>query len=168
MNKQHNFHFIIILVSIFILIGSFFLIDLTYGRILENYSEIKYARSIKENPSGLQYDIKALEKRLDALTTKLAKIEDLESPDLNHFEAIAKRHNLRLSEVNLKGKSNLSLSDKKGYTLVFTGGISNVLEALNYMENNLLMRFEYIKAGPDSKDNSVVNLEVSIILADKQ
>lgn len=135
-----------------------------FSGISDSYGTIKTSRAIKNDPNSLKADITILESRKEGLESELSQLESLQIPELELFSEIAKKHGLKLTGVHLKAQSVLKDEQGKKYQLTFTGRLTSALNALDYIENNLILAFESIKLTANESNEKHIDLSMFIII----
>ena len=145
-----------------VIIVGFILSIIAYSHIIENVSMIRYANNIDKNPSSLHTEIEDLKNKKDNHQNLLNRIKKLKCPTLDSFADLAKDYRIKLTGVNLKGPLIAESDNSKHYTLVYTGGITGILLALNYIENNILTHINGITIHPNASDGKKIDMTITI------
>ncbi|MCX6826065.1 MAG: hypothetical protein NTV06_02175 [candidate division Zixibacteria bacterium] len=161
MNRYYYMIWMVIFSTILIIAG-FVILNMAYSDMALSLSIIRQCGGIESNQGLLKQEIGILNDRQKALQGQLNKLSQMEQPNLESFSKIANQFNLRLTGLNLKGKSAKEAKENKGYFLTYSGDFANALKALNYVENNLLVIIDAMSLTPDEKNGNITNLNLQV------
>jgi len=159
---------LIITISVIFIIGGFWAINILYSDIIESLAVINYSQAIQKNPNGLQSDLVALDNLRANLQVELNGYESRKLPSLEILKDIAKKHDLKLIGIDLKRKLAIRQDQDKRYQLTFTGRITAVLNVLNQIENELILKIESIGIKANETNNKLVDFSILISIPEKK
>ena len=158
---------LMISISLCLFVCCFFIITFAYSEIVESVVMIRDSRNIKNNPDELKSDIEILEQRRELLASRFERVLNLKKADLESFNSISRQSGLKLTGVSLKERSALKNGNGKGYQLIFSGQITDILNTLNYIESNLAVFIESVSIYSNASNNQLVDLKLNIIIPEQ-
>lgn len=161
---MNRYNVLLLAFSAAVIILSSVVILKSYGGIYDRLIYIRNSMELETNPKVLTSDNSALELKLNLANDRLKKFESLIAANLDSFVQLSNDYSLKLNEVNLAGKSNSDGLAPTAYSLIITGKIKSILDALDYMENNYLMSFERISLRANGDNSQDIDLDISILL----
>jgi hypothetical protein len=120
------------------------------------------ARAIKDNPNILESEIITLKTHQNELQSRLSRYNNLKESSLDLFAQIAKDNNLKLTGIDEKNSRILQSETKKEYDLILSGRITSALNALDYIENNVLVSINGIRIMQDKNNEKLVNMPLRL------
>jgi len=164
---KKNYLHIIIGLSVLVLAGSVLIADYGISRTVASMTTILEAGNIAKDPEYFKIEIQSLEKRNQAIESRLNRLKNLKEPNLDILNKVSYENNVKITGINRK--RSLLNKDKSGsqIELIFTGRITNVLNCLNYIENNFILKMERLWMQRNSEDENYVDLYLLIVLPEE-
>ncbi|SYZ73740.1 hypothetical protein TRIP_C60010 [Candidatus Zixiibacteriota bacterium] len=157
---SHNFLWIKLAVSLTLLLAAVYCIDMSFSGIANAISASRLSSEIRANPQLWSSEIQTLKEHKADLEKRFKKTANLIVPDLQSFSKVAGKYGLKLVGVNLRGTSPGDKIAEQSYTLIFQGELTPLLDALDFVENNMRLKIESIALGPSQTRSN--NLEMSL------
>jgi len=149
-------------VSLLLLVAGFIVITESYSDVTESIAVIRNSEAIRSGPQALKDEIRDLERQKAELQSQVDRLENLQHPDLDLFSQIARENGIRLTGVNLRTGSPAKLTQGKEYLLVFTGRITSLLNALDNIENKILVAIESASLHANDANAELVDLNLLV------
>ncbi|MFH2037172.1 MAG: hypothetical protein ABIJ45_12275 [Candidatus Zixiibacteriota bacterium] len=150
--------------GLLIIICGYLVISYSYCSIVDSLSVIKRAKNIEENPGILKSEIDQLKRHKEGLSEQLDEWEKRELPLVDKFSEIAGKFGLTLTGLSRKGQSIIAKNEGQKYQLSFTGRITSTLNALDYIENKLILYIETITIKKNEIDDNHIDMTLLIFI----